>query len=375
SGQPLHDDTVDSAVEMVTARGSDAFTRYDGNLTGADGLPDFADGKRLVSPTALERYAGCPHAYFVERLLRVQPVEQPEEIIKISPLDIGNLMHETMDEFINDSRDSLPDFGQPWTAEQRVRLREIAVAKAANLEARGTTGHTRLWEDERDRILADLTSMLDEDDRWRAMRNARVVRSELGFGRDGVDPVAIEVDGGSVLMRGSADKVDETRDGTIIVTDIKTGSARDYKELNKDPVAAGTKLQLPAYAHAALQILGGERAEAAYWFVRQGKGGRIQLELTDEVEQTYAEAVGTLVASLAGGLFPAKAPDQPDFAWVTCWYCNPDGIGHGEARERYMKKRHDPALRDLVTLIDPKAVESGAVEPGAVEPAQRGEAR
>ncbi|MBA2774219.1 MAG: PD-(D/E)XK nuclease family protein, partial [Nocardioidaceae bacterium] len=42
SGQPLHDDTVDSAVEMVTARGSDAFTRYDGNLTGADGLPDFA---------------------------------------------------------------------------------------------------------------------------------------------------------------------------------------------------------------------------------------------------------------------------------------------------------------------------------------------
>ncbi|MEJ7741063.1 MAG: hypothetical protein WKF73_00080, partial [Nocardioidaceae bacterium] len=98
------------------------------------------------------------------------------------------------------------------------------------------------------------------------------------------------------------------------------------------------------------------------WFVRQGKRNRIPLALTDEVRETYAETVGTLVASLASGLFPAKAPDAPDFAYVSCWYCNPDGIGHGEARERYVKKRHDPALRDLVTLIDPGVVDSGAVE-------------
>ncbi len=360
SGRPLDDETVDSAVAMVTARASETFTRFDGNLGQADGLPDFADGRRLVSPTALESYAECPHAYFVRRLLRVEPVEQPEEIIKISPLDIGSLMHDTMDSFINDCKDSLPDFAQPWTAAQRVRLREIAVAKAAEFETLGATGHRRLWEDERDRILVDLDWMLGADDSWRASRDVRVVGSELAFGKDGADPITIIVRGGSVLMRGSADKVDEARDGTVIVTDIKTGGSSRYQALSSDPVAAGTRLQLPAYAHAALQVRGGERAEAAYWFVRKGKRtpDRIPLELTAGLEQTYADTIGTLVASIAGGLFVAKPPDDPDYGWVRCWYCNPDGIGHGDVRERYARKRHDPALRDLVGLIDPQAVQS-----------------
>ena len=39
-----------------------AFTRFDGNLSGVDGLPDYAAGVRLISPTALESYADCPHA-------------------------------------------------------------------------------------------------------------------------------------------------------------------------------------------------------------------------------------------------------------------------------------------------------------------------
>ena len=364
SGGTLHDDTIDAAVAMLSARARDAFTRFDGNLSGAKDLPNFADGQRLIAPTTLESYAECPHAYFVKRLLRVEPVEQPEEIIKVSALDVGILVHETMDEFITESRGSLPDYGQPWTAEQRARLREIAVARAAQLDEHGSTGHQRLWDDERDRIHADLNWMLGEDDKWRAERDARVVGSELAFGMDGAEPVAIQVDGGTVLMRGSADKVDEARDGTVIVTDIKTGGTSSYRALKKDPVAAGTKLQLPAYAHAARQLLKHDRAEAAYWFVRRGKRGRIQLLLTDEVEQTYADTVGTLVASIAGGLFPAKAPDEPDFSWTRCQYCNPDGIGHGEARERYLRKRHDPALRELVKRIDPKA-ESEDVAPPA----------
>jgi hypothetical protein len=152
---------------MATARASDAFTRFDGDLTGVEGLPDFADGQRLVAPTALEAYAKCPHAYLVERLLRVRPVEQPEEIITISPLDVGNLVHQTMDDFITEQADALPGHGEPWTGSQRARLLEIATANATEYERRGTTGHARLWDDERARILADLTWMLDDDDRVR----------------------------------------------------------------------------------------------------------------------------------------------------------------------------------------------------------------
>ena len=352
------DPIVTQADALLRARASDAFTRFDGNLTDVDGLPDPADGVRRASPTALEAYADCPHGYFVARLLGIEPIEHPEEVLTISPLDIGNLIHQTMDAFITEQDRALPGYGEPWTAVQRDRLRVIATETAIEYEARGATGHRRLWQAERDRILADLDWMLDEDDRWRAGRDARVVRSELRFGFEGEEPVAIDIGDGTVMLRGSADKVDEASDGTIIVTDIKTGGMSRYQALKTDPVAGGTKLQLPAYAHAARQLLGSQAAEAAYWFVRRGKRGRIPIELTDELELKYARTVGILAQSIAAGLYPARPPEAPDFAWVQCPYCNPDGIGHGDARGRYERKRHDPELHELVGLIDPTAAAS-----------------
>ena len=156
-------------------------------------------------------------------------------------------------------------------------------------------------------------------------------------------------------MRGSADKVDRAADGTLLVTDVKTGSSWRYDDIAKDPVVAGTRLQLPVYAHAARAAYGTQQAEAMYWFVRKDAGKRIAVVLDDELETRYSEAVGTLVDSIAAGRFPAIAPEEPDFAWVKCPYCNPDGLGHAEQRERGERQRHDPALEELIALVDPLA--------------------
>jgi hypothetical protein len=260
---PLHDDVVDRAVAMLRARAADRLTRFDGNLTGAPGLPDYVADMRAVSPTSLEAYATCPHAYFVEHMLRIKPVEQPEELVTISPLTIGNLMHESFDEFVTEFAGTLPSYSQPWTQQQRRRFSEIAEAKARDLEEEGLTGHPRVWQHERDRILADLVWMLDDDDTWRRQRDARILTSELTFGMDGHDPVVVPVTGGRVRLRGSADKVDQGRDGRLYVTDIKTGTSRRFKGLSEDdPVLGGSKLQLPVYAYAARQRLGGPASHA-----------------------------------------------------------------------------------------------------------------
>ncbi|MFC6151848.1 PD-(D/E)XK nuclease family protein [Mumia xiangluensis] len=362
----LDDPTVDAAHAMVEARAGHAFTRYDGNLAAVDGLPDFAREERLVSPTTLESYAACPHAYFVQRLLGVRPVEQPEDTVTMSPADVGTLVHACIEQLVTDFRDDLPGPGEPWTPAQRARLVDIADEKTREAEARGLTGHPRLWEPERLRVLADLVAMLDADDLWRAAIGARVLASELAFGMDGRSPVEVRVPGGRVLMRGSADKVDAT-DSRLFVTDIKTGSRRLFKEINQDdPLVAGTKLQLPVYAYAARAAYGDRETPvtAGYWFVRR-EPGRIDLQLTPEVESAYAETLDVLVRSIAGGLFPGKAPEAPDFAWVQCPYCNPDGIGHVEQRERWERQRADPALRELVTLIDPGALDETAADGGA----------
>ena len=79
AGLSLGDGVVDQARILLRARASDEFTRFDGNLSAcrAAGL---RAGRSVASPTSLESYAACPHAYFVERLLRVEPLEDPEDL-------------------------------------------------------------------------------------------------------------------------------------------------------------------------------------------------------------------------------------------------------------------------------------------------------
>jgi hypothetical protein len=200
--------------------------------------------------------------------------------------------------------------------------------------------------------------MLDDDDQWRAAIGAAVRASEMPFGQKNAPAVEIAVAAGRVRMRGSADKVDVARDGTIHVTDIKTGSKTRFAELKNDPVAGGTKLQLPAYAAAARARFGNADTpvEAHYWFVRKDAGQRITIPLTDEVERIYAHTVGVLVESIARGLFPVRPPKADDYAFVQCGYCNPDGVGYGDNRAAWERKRVNRPLRTYVELVEPDAL-------------------
>ena len=352
----LDDPVVRSARELQAARASERFTRFDGNLAGTADLPDFTSGERKVSPTSLEHYAVCPHSWFVERMLHVKPTESPEEAVEISALDVGNIVHESFDRLITEAgeRGELPGYGEPWTESQRRRLQEIGAATADRFESEGATGHPRLWPVARLRLLTTLDRMMTDDNEWRAGLDARVVASELAFGFDGSEPVLLDLpDAGSVAFHGSADKVDEARDGTLLVTDIKTGSAFKFRSLRQDPVAAGEKLQLPVYALAARAVHGrpDTPVQALYWFVHK-HWERVEVELTPEVGATYAATVGTLVSGIARGAFPPRAPADPDFLWVQCPYCNPDGLGHEEVRRAWERKRLSPELADFAALVE-----------------------
>jgi ATP-dependent helicase/nuclease subunit B len=355
---PVDDPVLARGVAMVRARATAEFTRYDGNLAGHD-LPDLTDGRRVVSPTSLEAWATCPHAYFVQRLLRVEPVEAPEELMEISPITVGNLVHETFDAFVKEVGDAAPPPGERWSPAQRRRLLEIARTHADDLQRHGQVGHPRLWAQEWTRIQDDLSWLLEADDDWRTDREAVLLGSEMTFGMEGAPPVRVPIgDGRAIQFRGSADRIDRAHDGTLLVIDLKTGSTRRYKGLENDPVLGGTKLQLPVYAYAARQRYGEESTpvEAAYWFVRKDRGARIQVQLTPEVERRYADTLAVIADSIAAGLFPQRPPENPSWAFVECAYCDPDGAGHKEARSRWERKRHAPVLVDYVRLAEPDAL-------------------
>jgi ATP-dependent helicase/DNAse subunit B len=302
-------------------------------------------------------------------MLRVEPVEDPEERVEISVMDVGNLIHQSFDALVREAGDTghLPGFGAPWSERQRERLQAIGAQLADDYEAAGKTGHPLLWARARAHILAVLDWMIDDDNVWRAQQDARVVASELVFGLRGEPPLGVRVDGGTVLFRGAVDKIDQRRDGTLLVTDIKSGGARAFKDLSEaNPDACGEKLQLPVYAHAARAAYGDDDTpvEALYWFVRRDRG-RVHVPLTDLVAGRYATTVGVLASSLASGAFPQRPPEKPDFRWVQCAYCNPDGLGHAGPRRWWEAKRFSPALVGFTALVEPDAVPERMGEEGA----------
>jgi ATP-dependent helicase/nuclease subunit B len=255
-----HDQVVHRALAMVRARQSAELTRFDGDVSG-HAVPNPTAADRVVSPTSLEAWATCPHAYYIERL--------------------------------------------------RVR-----------------TGRQQ-------------------------------VLSELAFGMGGVAPVEVRLpDGRAIRFRGSADRVDRVGE-ELVVVDYKTGSNRKFKDIGEaDPTVGGTRLQLPVYAYAARAALDAEDApvSAEYWFLRKDHGEQIELPLTPQVQATYAATLAVIADGIAGGLFPHRPPENDGWAgYIECPYCDPDGLGLKEHRDRWELKRHDPRLAAYVALVDPDA--------------------
>ena len=218
------------AMAMIRGWASDVLTRFDGDVSG-HGIRGPADAGQVVSPTALEAWSRCPHAYFVQRLLRVEPPETPGDLVQISALEAGSLIHEVLDRFFTwQSRaGAVPGGGQRWTAAQRGALDRMVLEVAAELEGRGVTGHPLLWRQERDRIAADLQLLLGDDELVRAQTGRVQVRSELSFGIREHRAVRVGLaDGREIWFRGSADRVD-CAGSALVVVDYKTGSPQTFK--------------------------------------------------------------------------------------------------------------------------------------------------
>lgn len=352
-----------SGAEVVLARRSDAFTRFDGNVGGA-GLAIPSPVGSLTSPTRLERWASCPLAYLVEDVLRASPVENPEDELEINALERGSLVHQILEDFLREvlarPEAERPEPLEPWTAADHQRIEALGRARCDEWEARGLTGRPIFWRRDRRRILNDLHAFLDRDSTHRGGRHTSPVAAELGFGFDGeAPPVEVPLPDGRVLrFRGRADRLDEATDGTLHVIDYKTGGFSQYRGLSEDdPVQGGTKLQLPVYGLAARAHRGNAYTpvHAEYWFITtKGEFRHVGYDVTDDVLEQARSALAAIVEGIEAGRFPAH-PDTSATRgpWVSCDTCDPDGLGTVDLRRQWERKRHDPALAPYAQLVEP----------------------
>ncbi len=353
------DELTERGGRVIRARRSAAFTRFDGNLAGLDLVSPVDE---IVSSTRLESWANCPFAYFGQRLLGVEPVDDPETQLQMSALDRGALVHEVLERFVADviarPPDRQPGPGDDWSADDRALLRRITEQVCDDYQSRGLTGRAVFWRRDRAQLLALADRFLDDDADHRRRDRTRPMAAEYGFGLDVAHaPIEILLHDGRVLrFRGSADRIDAVDDGGLVVLDYKTGKADDYAQLSPDnPDLGGKRLQLVVYAQAARAATGRPEApvRAEYWFVSErGKFARHGYEVDDGVLDRVVATLGTIVGGIERGVFPPH-PDDRYKPWVVCPYCDPDAMGVAELRRQWERKRTDPQVEPYATLVEP----------------------
>jgi ATP-dependent helicase/nuclease subunit B len=351
------DSALTRALSLRAARRSDLLTEFDGDLSGV-GVPAFV---APVSPTQLQSWAACPHAYFVQYMLGVRPLEEPGDELGITPLDRGNALHEVLDLFNREViAGTLPQPGaHGWGDAHRQRLFELLEVTADRFEHAGRTGRPASWAIERKRLHKELQVWVENDSAKVAARHARVIASEQRFGADG--EVTLALPGGRRLsVFGSVDRIDRTPAG-LVVTDHKVGGDTSYAAIDRsDPTAGRTRFQLPAYAAAATVIaagLGESRGDgtvlAEYGFFEKGGFKRIGYELDDDVWTRVATDLQHVVSGIEAGWFPAT-PLKPQFTfYVDCHFCEPDALGTTERWPEWDRKRLDPRLSQWFAVEPP----------------------
>jgi RecB family exonuclease len=164
-------------------------------------------------------------------------------------------------------------------------------------------------------------------------------------------------DGRRLSFRGSADRIDRTEEGELLVIDYKTGRSDKYRGLSEhNPDDRGTRLQLLVYGLAARSQEGCEDApvQAQYWFVNEREPlTPIGYEVTDDVLRRVGNTLATITDGISAGVFPAHPTETATDPFVRCHYCNPDGLGVGDRKRAWDLKKSDPALLGYVQLAEP----------------------
>jgi len=303
----------------------------------ADFPPD-----RVYSTTELERYAYCPFRYFLEHLLRVEPLE--DIALEVDFAQRGQMAHSLLAAFhrrVNEAR------GQPETPvvlAEADYARIMAEAAAETLSAPGRDSLAdALREIDRRKLMEWLASYRDQhakyDEQWPDCdRPPRPELFEVSFGRklregdrppSTVEPLALTSHDETVRLSGRIDRIDLGQAGgqTIFnILDYKTGGGTRF---SVEACQRGSALQLPVYALAASELLLNDRDalpwQGGYWYVsgdgfkpRQAlrmyelrEGGVNPSDTWEAVRGILEDTVVGLVKAMRRGEFPVWS-DDPD---------------------------------------------------------------
>ena len=217
------------------------------------------------SASRLEAYSLCPHQFFVRNALELEAKAPPE--LGLDAAQLGTLLHAVLER-------AYAEAGNP--ADPTAVLEVLpGIARQVFERAPVELGFrpSPLWQIEQAQLLLALSNTVErlaehDDGGWVP------VAFEQPFGLASAEPLAIQVEGDTLLLHGIVDRIDRDPNGHLRIIDYKTGSSH----LARQDLVLGRRLQLPLYALAVQEALGmGEVVEGLYWTLLRGEAGSLKL--------------------------------------------------------------------------------------------------
>ncbi len=238
------------------------------------------------SASALEELARCPYRYFLRRVVRLDPPEEPEEALALSPAELGEIAHDILRRLGRDAA-----AGKGWGDVEAAARSEVD--RFARENPTGLPGLFRI----RCRGVERDVARLAEWERQREVERPgwRVDRVEEAFSLPAAPPLP--------ALRGRVDRIDRGPVGEARVIDYKyRDPARG--EIPPDWIRHGLSHQIPVYlAFAASLSPSPSAVSAAFYFLRNDFGVE-EAPGWDEIRGEWAAALAGWLSLAAAGAFP-----------------------------------------------------------------------
>ena len=207
------------------------------------------DGKLTFNISMIENYARCPFSYYIKYGLKAKD----RKIYELTAPDLGNFMHEILDEFTNSIREENMSWSDLSYEKCKSRINELVDKQL--LENKGSIFNSskryRYFTDRFKRMLTKSVTIISEQ-----MKHSdfKVYKNEFSFGnyKDG-EPIKLDLPSGDeVFLKGRIDRIDTAEiDGNtyIRIIDYKSG----YKKFDLSELYYGIQIQLLVYIDALLK--------------------------------------------------------------------------------------------------------------------------
>ncbi|GAB4373654.1 MAG: hypothetical protein Kow00128_23340 [Deltaproteobacteria bacterium] len=268
-----------------------------------------ASGTRLPVPAAfsassLDDLAACPYRFFLRRMAGIQPVEDPEESVALTPAEEGRILHDILRRL---GEEAARDGAWPDPAE--------AVRRAVSRFAReNPTGLPGLYRIRCREIEAAAAALVARERERSGDPGAAVVRAvEEPFSLPGTEELP--------PLRGRVDRIDRDPSGAVEVIDYKyRDGAKERLPLER--IRAGLSHQIPVYLEYARSR--SKAARVTLLFLRKGVHA-VSLESSRwaDLRREWVEALRAWLSLPAAGFFPPLPHHRFTFAGKTApRYCD-----------------------------------------------------